>query len=134
MSGTEAGAVVEYSTDGVTWEIHAKGRLADEKDRADRSIRDHMHIIEALEARDTARAETLVRDHALDRASQHDVQQGAHRSADPRDAVIRASRAHAARTLGLTPGLGPRPRTGRDLGPVPLRTLDAGRPPGRALQ
>ena len=36
-----------------------------EKDRADRSIRDHMYIIEALEARDTARAETLVRDHAL---------------------------------------------------------------------
>ncbi len=36
-----------------------------EKDRADRSIRDHMHIIEALEDRDTLRAETLVRDHAL---------------------------------------------------------------------
>jgi len=36
-----------------------------EKDRVDRSIRDHMHIIEALEARDTLRAETLVRDHAL---------------------------------------------------------------------
>jgi DNA-binding GntR family transcriptional regulator len=36
-----------------------------EKDRADRSIRDHMHIIEALEARDTARAEKLTRDHAL---------------------------------------------------------------------
>jgi DNA-binding GntR family transcriptional regulator len=36
-----------------------------EQDRADRSIRDHMHIIEALEARDTARAEGLVRDHAL---------------------------------------------------------------------
>ena len=36
-----------------------------EKDRVDRSIRDHMHIIEALEARDTARAEKLVRDHAL---------------------------------------------------------------------
>jgi len=36
-----------------------------EKDRADRSIRDHMHIIEALEARDTTSAETLVRDHAL---------------------------------------------------------------------
>ncbi len=36
-----------------------------EKDRADRSIRDHMHIIEALEARDTAHAESLVRDHAL---------------------------------------------------------------------
>ena len=36
-----------------------------EKDRADRSIRDHMNIIEALEARDTARAEDLVRGHAL---------------------------------------------------------------------
>jgi DNA-binding GntR family transcriptional regulator len=36
-----------------------------EKDRVDRSIRDHMHIIEALEARDTVRAEQLVRDHAL---------------------------------------------------------------------
>ncbi|HEX4040529.1 MAG TPA: GntR family transcriptional regulator [Xanthobacteraceae bacterium] len=36
-----------------------------EKDRADRSIRDHIHIIEALEARDTVLAETLVRDHAL---------------------------------------------------------------------
>jgi len=36
-----------------------------EMDRADRSIRDHMQIIEALEARDTVRAETLVRDHAL---------------------------------------------------------------------
>ena len=29
-----------------------------EKDRVDRSIRDHMNIIEAIEARDTARAET----------------------------------------------------------------------------
>jgi DNA-binding GntR family transcriptional regulator len=36
-----------------------------ERDRAERSIRDHMSIIEALESRDTARAEELVRDHAL---------------------------------------------------------------------
>jgi DNA-binding GntR family transcriptional regulator len=36
-----------------------------EKDRADRSIRDHIYIITALEARDTGRAEALVRDHAL---------------------------------------------------------------------
>jgi DNA-binding GntR family transcriptional regulator len=36
-----------------------------DSDRADRSIRDHMHIIEAIEARDTARAEDLVRSHAL---------------------------------------------------------------------
>jgi len=36
-----------------------------EMDRADRSITDHMNIIEALEARDTGRAEELVRNHAL---------------------------------------------------------------------
>jgi len=36
-----------------------------ERDRADRSIRDHTQIIEALEARDAGRAEILVRDHAL---------------------------------------------------------------------
>ena len=36
-----------------------------EQDRVDRSIRDHMNIIEALEARETARAEELVRNHAL---------------------------------------------------------------------
>lgn len=36
-----------------------------EMDRADRSIHDHMNIIEALEGRDTKRAEELVRSHAL---------------------------------------------------------------------
>src|SRR5712672_4483537 len=36
-----------------------------ESDRADRSIRDHIHIIEALEARNANRAEELVRSHAL---------------------------------------------------------------------
>ncbi len=36
-----------------------------EQDRAARSIRDHLNIIEALEARDTERAEDLVREHAL---------------------------------------------------------------------
>ena len=36
-----------------------------ESDRSDRSISDHMNIIRAIEARDTARAEALVRDHAL---------------------------------------------------------------------
>ncbi|MGZ5835579.1 MAG: GntR family transcriptional regulator [Xanthobacteraceae bacterium] len=36
-----------------------------EEDRADRSIHDHMNIIKALEARDVARAEELVRAHAL---------------------------------------------------------------------
>ena len=36
-----------------------------EKDRVDRSIHDHINIIEAIEARDTERAGELVRDHAL---------------------------------------------------------------------
>ena len=36
-----------------------------EQDRIERSIRDHINIIEALEARDTERAEDLVRNHAL---------------------------------------------------------------------
>jgi DNA-binding GntR family transcriptional regulator len=36
-----------------------------EKDRVDRSIRDHIKIIESLETRATDRAEELVRDHAL---------------------------------------------------------------------
>ena len=36
-----------------------------EQDRAARSIRDHISIIEALERRDTRRAEDLVRAHAL---------------------------------------------------------------------
>jgi DNA-binding GntR family transcriptional regulator len=39
-----------------------------EEDRAERSIVDHMQIIEALEARDPELAERLVRDHALNLA------------------------------------------------------------------
>jgi DNA-binding GntR family transcriptional regulator len=36
-----------------------------EKDRVERSIHDHINIIEAIERRDTERAGELVRDHAL---------------------------------------------------------------------
>jgi DNA-binding GntR family transcriptional regulator len=36
-----------------------------ERDRAERSVQDHLHIIEALERRETDLAETLVRQHAL---------------------------------------------------------------------
>jgi DNA-binding GntR family transcriptional regulator len=45
-----------------------RGRTIGEDDRAERSIVDHMHIIQALEARDTELAERLVRDHALNLA------------------------------------------------------------------
>jgi len=40
-----------------------------QKDRASRSIKDHMSIIEALEKRDTELAERLVRQHSLDLAA-----------------------------------------------------------------
>ena len=43
-------------------------RTISERDRARRSIIDHMHIIEALEARDADLAERLVREHTLDLA------------------------------------------------------------------
>ena len=45
-----------------------RGRTISDEDRAERSIVDHMHIIEALEARDAELAEHLVRDHALNLA------------------------------------------------------------------
>ncbi len=43
-----------------------RARTISEDNRANRSIVDHMHIIEALEARDTQLAEELVRQHTLD--------------------------------------------------------------------
>ena len=43
-----------------------------QKDRASRSIIDHMNIIEALEKRDTELAERLVRQHSLDLAAHVD--------------------------------------------------------------
>jgi len=52
--------------------IHMKSirrRTISEKDRATRSIIDHMNIIEALERRETERAEQLVRQHSLDLAA-----------------------------------------------------------------
>ena len=52
--------------------LHMRGiraRTIGEEDRAARSVIDHMHIIEALEARDTELAEKLVREHALNLAA-----------------------------------------------------------------
>jgi DNA-binding GntR family transcriptional regulator len=55
--------------DGLLVHVRAiRGRMIGEDDRAERSIVDHLHIIEALEARDAELAERLVRDHALDLA------------------------------------------------------------------
>ena len=45
-----------------------RARTISERDRARRSIIDHMHIIEAIEARDADLAERLVREHTFDLA------------------------------------------------------------------
>ena len=45
-----------------------RGRAIRQDERYKRSIKDHLHIIEALEARDTELAERLVREHTLDLA------------------------------------------------------------------
>jgi DNA-binding GntR family transcriptional regulator len=74
--------VITNMVDGLLVHVRAiRGRMIGEDDRAERSIVDHMHIIEALEARDAELAERLVREHALDLAE--DVERtGAHLEGD----------------------------------------------------
>ena len=63
-------AVITNMVDGLLVHVRAvRGRMIGEDDRAERSIVDHIHIIEALESRDAELAERLVRDHALDLAA-----------------------------------------------------------------
>ncbi len=67
MSGC---ALIKQIAEGLF--VHMKGiraRTISEKDRAKRSIIDHLHIIEALEQRDTDLAERLVREHTLNLAA-----------------------------------------------------------------
>lgn len=63
MSGNRA--LTELAANLFTHMRMIRRKTIGEQDRADRSIRDHMNIIQALEARETARAEELVRQHAL---------------------------------------------------------------------
>src|SRR5262245_11543375 len=63
MSGN--GVLIDLAENLFTHMRMIRRKTIGERDRVDRSIRDHMSIIEALEARDTARAEDLVRNHAL---------------------------------------------------------------------
>jgi DNA-binding GntR family transcriptional regulator len=61
--------VLANMADGLLVHVRAIRRHAiGDADRPERSIVDHMHIIEALEARDTELAERLVREHALNLA------------------------------------------------------------------
>jgi DNA-binding GntR family transcriptional regulator len=76
--------VISRMVDGLLVHVRAiRGRMIGETDRAERSIVDHMHIIEALEARDAELAERLVRDHALDLAD--DVERTGARLDGPTD-------------------------------------------------
>jgi DNA-binding GntR family transcriptional regulator len=59
------GVLIDLAANLFTHMRMIRRKTIGEQDRVDRSIRDHINIIEALEARDTGRAEELVRDHAL---------------------------------------------------------------------
>jgi DNA-binding GntR family transcriptional regulator len=63
LSGNQA--LIRLAANLFTHMRMIRGRTIGEDDRVERSIRDHMNIIQALEARDTERAEDLVRQHAL---------------------------------------------------------------------
>lgn len=66
LSGSE---LLERTIDNLFIHVRAIRRMTiSQKDRAERSIEDHMRIIEALEQRDTELAERLVRQHSLDLA------------------------------------------------------------------
>lgn len=63
-------ALIGEITDGLFMHVRAiRSRTISEDDRINRSIIDHMHIIEALESRDTDLAERLVREHTLNLAA-----------------------------------------------------------------
>ena len=63
LSGNQA--LIRLAANLFTHMRMIRGSTIGEDDRVERSIRDHMNIIQALEARDTERAEDLVRQHAL---------------------------------------------------------------------
>jgi DNA-binding GntR family transcriptional regulator len=63
LSGNEA---LRRTADGILVHVRSiRHRTIGENHRFERSIVDHMHIIEAIERRDAETAERLVRDHAL---------------------------------------------------------------------
>ena len=61
--------LIESMANGLLVHVRAiRGHTIGDQNRAERSIVDHMHIIEALESRDAELAERLVHDHALNLA------------------------------------------------------------------
>jgi DNA-binding GntR family transcriptional regulator len=62
--------LLETMANGLLVHVRAiRGHTIGDQNRAERSIVDHIHIIEALEDRDAELAERLVRDHALNLAN-----------------------------------------------------------------
>jgi len=59
------GVLIDLAANLFTHMRMIRRKTIGEQDRVERSIRDHINIIEALEARDTERAEDLVRNHAI---------------------------------------------------------------------
>ena len=58
--------LIDEITDRLFMHVRAiRARTIFEEDRAKRSVEDHLAIVEALEARDTEKAERLVREHTL---------------------------------------------------------------------
>jgi DNA-binding GntR family transcriptional regulator len=71
LSGCET---LRRTADGILIHVRSiRHRTISENHRFERSIVDHMHIIEALERRDPETAERLVRDHALALAAHVDA-------------------------------------------------------------
>jgi DNA-binding GntR family transcriptional regulator len=71
LSGCEA---LRRTADGILIHVRSiRHRTIGENQRFERSIVDHMHIIEAIENRDADLAERLVRDHALALAAHVDA-------------------------------------------------------------
>jgi DNA-binding GntR family transcriptional regulator len=66
LIGLSGSALLSEMTDNLFVHVRAiRHKTIFERDRAQRSIRDHIEIIEALEARDSERAERLSREHTL---------------------------------------------------------------------
>lgn len=66
LIGLSGSTTIAAMTDNLAVHVRAiRHRTIFEHDRAQRSIRDHIAIIEALEARDAEAAERLARDHTL---------------------------------------------------------------------
>ena len=59
------GVLIDLAANLFTHMRMIRRKTIGQDDRVDRSIRDHLNILQALEARDTERAEDLVRNHAL---------------------------------------------------------------------